>query len=182
MSERREERQEKFMLLYEPVHERLNRYCQAQTKSYEEARDLVSETVLTAYEKFESLRNPDTFLYFLFGIARNLVLQKRRKEKLMFVFRQSRDASSFEEEAKGPAEVDNLILQKALQQLSSEQRDAIVLFELSGFSLNEIAELQRTSLSNVKQRLLRGRAKLKLILGDRESLTEKVFQDKFNMI
>ncbi len=163
-----EYKQEEFMQLYNPVHLRLSRYCQAQTKSYEEARDLMSETVLVAYEQFDKLRDQETFLYFLFGIARNLLLQKLRKEKLMFLFRQSRTPSSYEEEAKGPGHVDSLILQEALQQLPTPQREAIVLFEISGFSLQEISALQKTSLSNVKQRLLRARAKLKVLLNDRE--------------
>lgn len=163
-----EDKQEEFMQLYNPVHLRLSRYCQTQTKSYEEARDLLSETVLVAYEQFDKLRNQETFLYFLFGIARNILLQKLRKEKLMSLFRQSRTRSSYEEEPKGPSNVDALILKSALQKLPSPQREAIVLFEISGFSIQEIATLQKTSLSNVKQRLLRARTKLKVLLKERE--------------
>jgi hypothetical protein len=41
-----------------------------------------------------------------------------------------------------------------------EAREAIVLFELDGFTLEEIAEVQRASLSAIKSRLARSREKL----------------------
>ena len=48
----------------------------------------------------------------------------------------------------------------ALGSLSPEGREAIVLFELEGFSLEEVATLQGTSLSAVKSRLMRARTRL----------------------
>ena len=50
---------------------------------------------------------------------------------------------------------------RALATLRPAQREAIVLFELHGHSLEEIAEIQRTSLSSVKSRLVRGRERLR---------------------
>jgi len=41
------------------------------------------------------------------------------------------------------------------------QREAIVLFELDGYSLEEIATIQGVTLSAVKTRLARGREKLR---------------------
>lgn len=51
--------------------------------------------------------------------------------------------------------------QAALGTLAPPQREAIVLFELHGYSLEEIAEIQHASLSSVKSRLMRGRARLR---------------------
>ena len=42
-----------------------------------------------------------------------------------------------------------------------EQREAIVLFELDGFSIEEIAAMQQVSLSAIKSRLVRGRERLR---------------------
>jgi RNA polymerase sigma-70 factor (ECF subfamily) len=55
-------------------------------------------------------------------------------------------------------------LHVALAQLVDEQREAIILFEISGFSIKEIVEIQASSESAVKQRLKRGREKLVEIL------------------
>jgi RNA polymerase sigma-70 factor (ECF subfamily) len=48
-----------------------------------------------------------------------------------------------------------------LAKLPSRQREALVLFELSGFSLDEIRQLQGGTLSGVKSRMKRGREQLR---------------------
>jgi len=45
-----------------------------------------------------------------------------------------------------------------------DQRESIVLFEITGFSIKEIVEIQDDSVSSVKQRLRRGRERLEKIL------------------
>jgi RNA polymerase sigma-70 factor (ECF subfamily) len=52
------------------------------------------------------------------------------------------------------------LLYKLLKQLPDEQQECILLFEISGFSLKEIAIIQSVSEGAVKQRLRRGREKL----------------------
>jgi DNA-directed RNA polymerase specialized sigma24 family protein len=55
-----------------------------------------------------------------------------------------------------------LILNKALSKLSSKERAAILLFEIAEFSIEEITSIQKEkSISAVKSRLSRARAKLK---------------------
>ncbi|TPW16805.1 MAG: RNA polymerase sigma-70 factor, ECF subfamily, partial [bacterium] len=49
---------------------------------------------------------------------------------------------------------------RALATLSPEQREAIVLFELEGFSIEEIAAITGSGISAVKSRLARGRTRL----------------------
>ena len=50
---------------------------------------------------------------------------------------------------------------RALATLPAEQREAIVLHELEGFSVDEVAEMQHASASAVKSRLSRGRERLR---------------------
>jgi RNA polymerase sigma-70 factor (ECF subfamily) len=49
----------------------------------------------------------------------------------------------------------------ALATLAPDQREAIVLFELHGHTIEEIAEVQRASIPSVKSRLTRGRERLR---------------------
>ena len=49
----------------------------------------------------------------------------------------------------------------ALASLPAVQREAIVLFELEHYSIEEIAGLQRASVTAVKTRLSRGRERLR---------------------
>ena len=51
-------------------------------------------------------------------------------------------------------------LYQALDRLTENQQEAIILFEISGFSIREIVEIQGASESAIKQRLKRGREKL----------------------
>ena len=56
-------------------------------------------------------------------------------------------------------------LYDALAQLPDQQREAVVLYEISGLSVAEIQEIQGGSLSSVKMRLSRARKALATILG-----------------
>jgi RNA polymerase sigma-70 factor (ECF subfamily) len=51
----------------------------------------------------------------------------------------------------------------ALGKLPAVQREAVVLFELEGFSIEEIAAIQRVTASAVKSRLSRGRDRLRRV-------------------
>jgi RNA polymerase sigma-70 factor (ECF subfamily) len=56
------------------------------------------------------------------------------------------------------------VLYELIGKLPEKQREAFVLFELSGFSLEEIRQLQGGTLSSIKMRLSRGRKQLRLWL------------------
>jgi RNA polymerase sigma-70 factor, ECF subfamily len=55
-------------------------------------------------------------------------------------------------------------LERALQQLSLEQRTAVILFDIHGYRYEEIAEITEASLGTVKSRISRGRIRLRDIL------------------
>jgi RNA polymerase sigma factor (sigma-70 family) len=59
---------------------------------------------------------------------------------------------------------DTHFLHLALSQLPVAQKECVILFEISGFKIKEIAEIQSVSEDAVKQRLKRGRERLQEIL------------------
>ncbi|MEM9929320.1 MAG: RNA polymerase sigma factor, partial [Bacteroidota bacterium] len=63
--------------------------------------------------------------------------------------------------------LDVQILYRALDKLPNRQREAVILYEISGFSMREIAEIQNSSEGAVKMRVSRGRKALKRLLSDR---------------
>ncbi|MEZ4821361.1 MAG: RNA polymerase sigma factor [Ignavibacteria bacterium] len=66
------------------------------------------------------------------------------------------------------------MLEKALAELSPVERSALLLFELGGFSIEEIKEIQNEkSASAVKSRLSRARSKLKKYIVTEKSSTNK---------
>ncbi len=168
-----DKKQADFLKLYEPIHDRFERFCRARVFGDMDFRDILNDSLVIAYEKFETLKSKDAFLSFLFSICVRVVgnnYQKKREtnvEKNQFIFELS-DKSADPQSA-----ADIFYLYQALAQLSDDQRECIILFEISGFSIREIMEIQNSSESAVKQRLKRGREKLVEILTYDASLTTK---------
>lgn len=156
-------KQEDFMRLYEPVHERFERFCRARVYGEMHYKDLMNETICVAYEKYHGIKNEKSFLQFLFGIAVRILANANRKMKpyardeqdLLYVEDQNSRTDSCTEVR---------ILHEALAKLPADQKEALVLFEITGFSIKEIAEIQEASQSAVKKRLSRGRRRLAELL------------------
>lgn len=157
-------KQHKFLKLYEPVHDRFERFCRARVYGNMDYEDLMNETLLIAFEKIDSLKSEKSFLSFLFGISVRLLANNNRKmressfEENQHVFNQA----DYKNQTESDAEVH--LLHQTLKQLPEEQREAIILFEITGFSIKEIAVIQDASESAIKQRLKRGREKLTELL------------------
>lgn len=157
-------KQNQFLSLYEPIHNRFERFCRARVYGDMDYRDLMNETLLVAYEKFETLRSQEAFLSYLFGISVRIVgnhLQKKREERFQ---KEDRIQEISDKNANAQIDADVHYLHLALSKLKDEQRECIILFEISGFSIKEIMKIQESSESAVKQRLKRGREKLLEIL------------------
>ncbi len=160
------------MALLEPCLARLSRYCHAMTKDVDDGRDLLSDAILLAYENFEHLRVPEAFTSYIFTTARRLFYRRERRKKFWGVFGSEAEAIADEREPSPEIRLDLEALDRALSALPEKQREAVILFEISGLSLAEIREVQGGSLSGVKSRIVRGREKLAVLLGERPSNQE----------
>ena len=78
------------MELYDQCHARLSRYVRAMVKDSEEAKDIISESVLLAYEKFETIKSKEAFMSYIFTIASRLNYRRTWKKKLFFFFEEDR--------------------------------------------------------------------------------------------
>ncbi len=166
------DKNEQFMNLYKPLHARLCRYVQSLVWQPDDAKDLISDITLQAYENFERLKQADHFVYYLFGIARNLYLKKIRRQKFQLPW----NAASMEE-ITGSIEADETLQKRELATLLSKlkpvQQEAITLYEVAGFSYEEIAGIQQTNLSSVKSHLFKARQTLKAILEKEQMRLQK---------
>jgi RNA polymerase sigma factor (sigma-70 family) len=164
-----DDRRKTFMSLYEPVHARFERFCQARAYGQTDWKDLMQDVVIVAFNRMEELKNPSAFLSFLCGIAIRLLSNQNRKKKEDYLAHHERLVNGLPgKDDASHAFMNKDLLYNALSRLPEQQREAIILFELSGFSIKEIAEMQSSGESAVKQRLLRGRQQLMLHL---QSLT-----------
>jgi RNA polymerase sigma-70 factor (ECF subfamily) len=156
-------KQHRFLALYEPVHDRFERFCRARVYGEMEYTDLMNETLLVAFQKFDSVKENASFLSFLFSIAVRILANSNRKmkpERMGLNAEEQHVPSS--ESTEHSLEVQ--LLHRALAELNDDQREALILFEISGFSIREVAEIQQASEAAVKQRLKRGRERLTQIL------------------
>ena len=163
------EKKEEFLKLLEPVLGQLSGYALALTRNREDSRDLVSDTILSAYENFDKLKKKESFKSFVFTIASRHFKRGKWRRKIFSEFDKEKAEKipfSFEYVENN---IDVKVLYSALSKLKENYREAIVLFEISGFTLDEIKNVQGGTLSGVKSRLKRGREMLEKIMLDNYS-------------
>jgi RNA polymerase sigma-70 factor (ECF subfamily) len=49
-------KQERFMQVYEPVHERFERFCKTRANAEFPFKDIMHDTLVVAFEKFDELK------------------------------------------------------------------------------------------------------------------------------
>jgi len=165
-------KQQQFLELLRPINDKLARFCRAMAKDSDEAKDLVSETILLAYQSFSNVREHKAFQSYLFTIASRLNQQRSKRSQKFEPISEHHAAVFHTNGTSAEVTLDVDILYKALARLPEKQREAIVLFEISGLSMEEIRGIQGGSLSGVKSRIARGRGELTVLLRDRESLAK----------
>ena len=168
------EKQIRFLSLYKPHHEAFVRFCTAKAYGTMETEDLVNETIARVYERLEKLKSEKAFLSYLFSVASNVVNNQIRKKKIVFYSDDINPNRSIAPDQHADTQLDIEILYRALNALPQNMKEALVLFEISGYSIKEIAELQKTSENAVKQRLRRGRIKLSELLCEKDLKSEPV--------
>jgi RNA polymerase sigma-70 factor (ECF subfamily) len=153
---------------------RLLRYLLYLTGNREMAEDLFQEVWMRVLVRGAQFNGQARFDTWLFTIARNLVIDQRRKRimsSLDEIFESNNDddrGRSFEAADDDPTPFDRLSnledrerIAAALLQIDTLHREVLVLRFHEDLSLEEIAKVTRAPLSTVKSRLYRGMAALK---------------------
>ena len=172
------QRQSDFLRLFEPLQPNLERFVLGMERDREVARDVVAETTMIAYERFETLRDEKAFLGFLFTIASRVCRRyhhhRGRQSSL------TREAGEMRRDEGLP--VDRLHdigrLYAALEHLSPKLRESVLLYELLGFPMKDVAQIQGVSLSAVKVRVFRGRKELARILREPRETEREYLSDE----
>jgi len=165
-------KQEDFLSLYKVVHNDFERFCRARAYHDMPYEDLMNETLLVAYQKIDQLKKRPSFLSFLIGISIRILANSRRKKRAIATSFEDYPYSNYpvqQDETARFSEVE--LLHFALAKLPKQQREALILFEITGFSIKEIVKIQDSRISAVKQRLARGRKELARILEQIEKET-----------
>jgi RNA polymerase sigma-70 factor, ECF subfamily len=153
---------------------RLLRYLLYLTSNREQAEDLFQEVWMRVLVRGAQFNGKARFDTWLFTVARNLVIDLRRKRTMSSLdemFETSGDDDrpiGLEIAAEGPSPFDQCSswedrdrLAVALLQMEPLYREVLVLRFHEDLSLEEIANVTRAPLSTVKSRLYRGLASMK---------------------
>lgn len=156
------------MKAYQACHEPFVRYCSALAYSKMDAEDLVQDVLLSAYQKFDSIEKKGELHHYLIRAARNRSISIWRKRKNEAQFEEKHNDRLRAQGVGADTLMDIKLLYKMLDRLPAAQRDALILFEISGYSMREIAEIQKSTEGAVKTKVSRGRDKLKEMMDESE--------------
>ncbi|ATO57839.1 RNA polymerase sigma factor [Bartonella sp. 1-1C] len=132
--------------------------------THDRAEDLVQDTLMKAWAKQESFEMGTNIKAWLFTILRNEFYSQMRKRGREV---QDSDGVFTQNIAVHPAQYGALDLhdfKKALNTLSAEQREAIILIGASGFSYEDAAAICNCAIGTVKSRVSRARNRLQKLL------------------
>ena len=148
--------------LYERHAAKLQSYCLHQLGSREEAEDAVQTTYMNAFRALGRGVVPEAESAWLFKIAENVCLSRRRSSWRRGRIESPSDFEIIEEIVPGPSrQNDELIgIEDALASMPEQQRRAILLREWQGLSYREIAEELEVTQSAVETLIFRARRSL----------------------
>ena len=148
--------------LYERHAAKIHSYCQHQLGSREEAEDAVQTTFMNAFRALGRGVVPESESAWLFKIAENVCLSRRRSSWRRGRIESPSDFDVIEEIVPGPSrQRDELIgIEDALASMPEQQRRAILLREWQGLSYREISEELELSQSAVETLIFRARRSL----------------------
>ena len=167
--------------LVEKYQSRVFSMVYGMVRNREDARDITQEAFVKAYRNLEGFRLESSFYTWLYRIAMNLSIDHARKRKRREVsgFDESiasRDGDGgidaiHHEESPGKALERKQLLGRimdAMQKLSDDQREVILLREVEGLSYKEIADVMDIPEGTVMSRLFYARKRLQKLLTDGE--------------
>lgn len=136
------------------------------TRDEEQAKDLLQECCLTAFEKFHQLKNVQKFKQWIFQIMHRKFLNnyRRKKEPQLIDIELNEELLAAADEPFDKNKFENMIgdeVQKAFDFLPLEFREIILLADIEELSYRDISEILDIPMGTVASRLYRGHSLLK---------------------
>jgi len=160
---------EQFKTQILPLKNRLYRYAVSVLKNEADAKDVVQDAMIKAWEQITNLSEIRSIEAWCITVIRNLSINKLKKKGRVYVdiSEQQGLLSTVADPYKETAMNDDIShVQQLMQDLPVNQRDVLHHRDIEGLTYKEIAELLDLELSNVKVLLFRARRHI------RENLTK----------
>lgn len=160
---------EAFALLVEGYEEKLMRYARKFLRDPDDAKDIVQEVFIKAYENIQSFDATRRFSPWIYRIAHNEfvnAIKKRARGPVLGIdfdvvlphlaAGETADDIAMERDTKE-------ILEQCLDELDPKYREPLVLYYFEGLSYKDMADVLRIPMSTVGVRLARGKSQLQKI-------------------
>lgn len=136
----------------------------------EDAEELLQDVFLKAYRNLSGYKRESKLSTWLYRIAYNVAISATRKKKQEFLYIEESTINNVPDEkadevidlAAGEEQINRLV--SAIDHLSGEEKALITLFYYEDKSIEEISEVMKLSVSNVKVRLHRTRKKIYVLM------------------
>lgn len=172
-----------FLELYERHREPIFRFAYRLLGSVELAEDVTHDCFLSLIRKPENFRAElGSLRTYLFACTRNLSLKHFRNIGREGTLEEIQDEPQVAAKSQPLGQLLDQELtahvREAVLALPPLQREALVLFEYEGLSLNEIARITETDVGAVKGRLFRARERLKSVLRPYLNTTQELNRNR----
>ena len=134
-----------FDNIYEEYFDRVYYKVLSVVKNNDDAEDICQETFISVYKNLSKFREESNIYTWIYRIAINKTYDFFKKRKLEFEIND--DVLSLPEDVNFDTKV---ILQEKLKLISDKEREIVILKDIYGYKLKEIAEMKNMNLSTVK--------------------------------
>ncbi len=160
---------EAFGELYELYYKDMYCYACYITGSESLAQDAVSDAVLSAFRQIKTLKKAEAFKGWLFKIlcaaCKRYYTDEQKRKTLVYL--DDENGGYFEPMSFESVEL-SVELRRALETLSAEEREIVLLSVLGNYKSHEIADILDYPSSTVRSKLKRSLRKLRKELGDKD--------------
>ena len=134
-----------FDNIYEEYFDRVYYKVLSVVKNNDDAEDICQETFISVYKNLSKFREESNIYTWIYRIAINKTYDFFKKRKLEFEIND--DVLSLPEDINFDTKV---ILEEKLKLISEKEKEIVVLKDIYGYKLKEIAEIKNMNLSTVK--------------------------------
>ncbi|EHI78789.1 hypothetical protein HMPREF9093_00964 [Fusobacterium sp. oral taxon 370 str. F0437] len=131
--------------IYEEYFDRVYYKVLSVVKNNDDAEDICQETFISVYKNLSKFREESNIYTWIYRIAINKTYDFFKKRKVEFEIND--DVLSLPEDINFDTKV---ILQEKLKLISEKEREIVILKDIYGYKLKEIAEMKNMNLSTVK--------------------------------
>lgn len=169
--------------LFELHVDRVFAYARHLLGSREDAEEITSDAFLRAFEKAATFRGDCPLRGWLFGITRNLCMDRLRQPRLLLL-EPDEVAQQSDLGAQAAAMETSALVRGLLDELDEQQKTVLLLCDVEQWDAREVAAILGKSVAATKSMLYRARRTMKSGLTElwRESDTEEEKEDEIDAL